>query len=152
MKLISIILTLFTSIASANPIYVSSKECLKDILLHLQPGERIWIKGGLADSIENQIIEEMIREFPWQDMLQGWEPLTFDDYRRIILEHGLMMIHTEVHRKILQEPDIQWISDLGLDLNEQHAFAEEFFFRFNQKNGRVHREVLLQIGFSDQAF
>ena len=146
MKLISIIL-LFTSIASAHLPFVSSEESLNNILLALQPGEFLWIRGGLADSIENQIIQEMIQEFPWQKTPKGWSPLTFEDYRRIILTRGLSILHTEVHREIVHEPELQWISSLGLTAEEQIAFTDEFILRFKQLQGGIQRELLMQVGF-----
>ena len=146
MKLISTLLLFFSTVVSANPIYISTQDELEKALSNLAAGEKLWILGGLADSIENQIIGEMAKENLWREKLKDWAPLAFEDYRSAVLNQGLSIIQTEVRREIAPYPFLEWLSPLGLETAEKEAFAEEFFFRFMQTEGGVYRVLLLQVG------
>lgn len=71
----------------------------------------------------------MAQEMTWRKHLKDWSPLTFDDYRNIILNQKCSIIQTEVHREIATYPLLECLSLLELEGAEGDAFSHEFLLR-----------------------
>ena len=146
MKIISTILIFIATIAQTDPAYITTRETLTNALEKVETGESIWLVGAMAESFESQIIGQMAQEIPWQMRLENWKPLSFEDYREIILSRGFTIDYTEVHREMVLEPDWVWIlPHLGLEPAETYAFADEFRARCHRAQGGVYKQLLMQV-------
>lgn len=146
MKLITTILLFFATLSNANYAPIPSKSALLDALATVPAGESLWIVGSMAESFEWQIVEQMSQEFPWQTILSGRQPPTFAEYRKIILDHGFAIEHTEVHREPVSPSD--WASilpNLGLEGAPNRAYIDEFRKRCQAEQGGVYKQLLMKV-------
>ena len=145
MKRIALLATIISNLHCLEPVYISNIESLKELV---KPNETLWFIAPLKDSFENEIIQEMVQDSRFQK-LQQWHPLSFEEYRSVVLSLGLSIIRTEVQRDVPHLPLAKWVKQeiapqLGLDPDEEQLFADEFVSRFGQPFG-IYRRLLMEV-------
>jgi hypothetical protein len=55
------------------------------------------------------------------------------------VSYDMTVTHSEVHRKIVVEPNPAWVAPFDEEV------AEEFFYRFSQLKGGIHKQLLLRV-------
>jgi hypothetical protein len=127
-----------------NAVYVYTKKSFETLLQNLDRGSDAWIVCPMPDSVENRVLQEMVKDSLWEGKVVIEEAPTFKEYNALVKSYGLKIVHTEIQRKFINRVPLEWIKEIGLDPDEEASFKKDFIQRL-QASDHLAKRMLIHI-------